>query len=53
MNKRFNQLTKISLVLIYLVIIAGAIVRMTGSGMGVQIGQNVLGIIYLLLKKVN
>ena len=34
MNKRFNQLTKISLVLIYLVIIAGAIVRMTGSGMG-------------------
>ena len=34
MNKRFNQLTKISLILIYLVIIAGAIVRMTGSGMG-------------------
>ena len=34
MNKLFNQLTKISLVLIYLVIIAGAIVRMTGSGMG-------------------
>ena len=34
MNKRFNQLTKISLVLIYLVIIAGAIVRMTGYGMG-------------------
>jgi len=34
MNKRFKQLTKISLVLIYLVIIAGAIVRMTGSGMG-------------------
>jgi cytochrome c oxidase assembly protein subunit 15 len=34
MNNRFNLLTKISLVLIYLVIIAGAIVRMTGSGMG-------------------
>ena len=34
MNKQFNRLTKISLVLIYLVIIAGAIVRMTGSGMG-------------------
>ena len=34
MNKQFNQLAKISLVLIYLVIIAGAIVRMTGSGMG-------------------
>ena len=34
MNKLFNRLTKTSLVLIYLVIIAGAIVRMTGSGMG-------------------
>ena len=42
MNKRFNQLTKISLILIYLVIIAGAIVRMTGSGMGCPTGQNVL-----------
>ena len=34
MNKLFNRLTKASLLLIYLVIIAGAIVRMTGSGMG-------------------
>ena len=34
MNKLFNRLTKTSLVLIYLVIVAGAIVRMTGSGMG-------------------
>ena len=34
MNKLFNRLTKTSLILIYLVIIAGAIVRMTGSGMG-------------------
>lgn len=34
MNNQFNLLVKISLVLIYLVIIAGAIVRMTGSGMG-------------------
>ena len=34
MNKQFNLLVKISLVLIYFVIIAGAIVRMTGSGMG-------------------
>ena len=34
MNKQFNLLVKISLILIYLVIIAGAIVRMTGSGMG-------------------
>lgn len=34
MNKTFRKLAKISLVLVYLVIIAGAIVRMTGSGMG-------------------
>ena len=34
MNKLFNRLTKTSLILIYLVIISGAIVRMTGSGMG-------------------
>ena len=34
MNNQFNLLVKISLVLIYLVIIAGAIVRMTGAGMG-------------------
>lgn len=32
--KNFRTLSKIALVLIYLVIIAGAIVRMTGSGMG-------------------
>lgn len=34
MMKRFRKTTKIALVLIYLVIIAGAVVRMTGSGMG-------------------
>ncbi len=34
MLKRFNKLAKISLVCIYLIIIAGAVVRMTGSGMG-------------------
>lgn len=34
MKKRFRKTAKISLVLIYLVIIAGAVVRMTGSGMG-------------------
>ncbi|MFC4094389.1 COX15/CtaA family protein [Euzebyella saccharophila] len=34
MQKRFRKLAKISLVLVYLVIIAGAVVRMTGSGMG-------------------
>tara|TARA_B110000967_G_scaffold207712_1_gene257793 strand:- start:967 stop:2001 length:1035 start_codon:yes stop_codon:yes gene_type:complete len=34
MKNRFRPLTKIALVLIYFVIIAGAIVRMTGSGMG-------------------
>lgn len=34
MQKKFTKIAKISLVLVYLVIIAGAVVRMTGSGMG-------------------
>ena len=34
MNQTFIKLAKIALVLVYLVIIAGAVVRMTGSGMG-------------------
>ncbi len=34
MKKRFRKTAKIALVMIYLVIIAGAVVRMTGSGMG-------------------
>lgn len=34
MKTRFRNTTKVALVLIYLVIIAGAVVRMTGSGMG-------------------
>ncbi|MEP0132196.1 MAG: COX15/CtaA family protein [Eudoraea sp.] len=34
MQKNFRKISKISLVLVYLVIIAGAVVRMTGSGMG-------------------
>lgn len=34
MNKRFLTSAKITLVLVYLVIVAGAAVRMTGSGMG-------------------
>jgi len=34
MKTRFRTLTKIALVLIYCVIVAGAVVRMTGSGMG-------------------
>jgi len=34
MHKNFRKIAKISLVLVYLVIIAGAVVRMTGSGMG-------------------
>ncbi|MDT0622136.1 COX15/CtaA family protein [Croceitalea vernalis] len=34
MSTNFLKLAKISLVLVYLVIIAGAVVRMTGSGMG-------------------
>ncbi|MEM9000180.1 MAG: COX15/CtaA family protein [Bacteroidota bacterium] len=32
--KKFGRLAKISLILVYLVIAAGAVVRMTGSGMG-------------------
>lgn len=34
MKKHFPSITKTALVLVYLVIIAGALVRMTGSGMG-------------------
>ena len=34
MSISFHKLAKISLVLVYLVIVAGAVVRMTGSGMG-------------------
>lgn len=34
MKKYFTRITKIALVLVYLVIMAGALVRMTGSGMG-------------------
>lgn len=34
MKINFQQITKIALVLVYLVIVAGALVRMTGSGMG-------------------
>ncbi len=34
MNKKFIALAKTTLVLVYLVIVAGAVVRMTGSGMG-------------------
>jgi len=34
MKNRFNSIAKTSLILVYAVIIAGALVRMTGSGMG-------------------
>ncbi len=34
MKKQFKRLIVTSLILIYLVIAAGAVVRMTGSGMG-------------------
>jgi heme a synthase len=34
MKKYFLKTTKIALILVYLVIVAGALVRMTGSGMG-------------------
>jgi cytochrome c oxidase assembly protein subunit 15 len=34
MKKHFRKIAKVTLVLVYLVIVAGAVVRMTGSGMG-------------------
>lgn len=34
MQKHFHKLAKISIVCVYLIIIAGSVVRMTGSGMG-------------------
>lgn len=34
MKKHFHKIAKVTLILVYLVIIAGAVVRMTGSGMG-------------------
>lgn len=34
MKKHFHTIAKVTLVLVYFVIIAGAVVRMTGSGMG-------------------
>ena len=34
MKINFQKITKIALVLVYMVIVAGALVRMTGSGMG-------------------
>jgi len=34
MKKYFTHITKTALILVYLVIVAGALVRMTGSGMG-------------------
>ena len=34
MQNKFTKIAKITLVLVYLVILAGAVVRMTGSGMG-------------------
>ena len=34
MHKYFRKIAKIALALVYLVIIAGTVVRMTGSGMG-------------------
>ena len=52
MEKRLYLFAKASLILVYLVIVAGALVRMTGSGMGCQIGLNALDITYPLpLKK--
>ena len=46
MKKHFPTIAKTALVLVYLVIVAGALVRMTGSGMGVLTGRNVLDITF-------
>ena len=40
--KKIRNLTIASIIIVYIVILAGGTVRMTGSGWGVQIGQNVL-----------
>jgi hypothetical protein len=40
MKKYFTSTAKTTLVLVYLVIIAGALVRMTGSEWAVLTGQN-------------
>ena len=42
MNKRFIFFSKLSLVLVLLVILAGSLVRMTEAVWVVQTGQNVL-----------
>ena len=53
MNNPIFSWAQWALLSVYLVILAGAIVRMTGSGMGCPDGQNALGISSLPLGVVN
>ena len=53
MKNPYKFLLILSLSLVYLVIAAGSIVRMTGVVWDVLIGQNALDILYLLLKNPN
>ena len=41
-NKSFKISVIVSFISVFLVILAGSLVRMTGSGMGALTGQNVL-----------
>ena len=52
MDNSFIKSVKFSLIIVYLVITAGAIVRMTGSGMGCP-GPNVLDIGYPLPRELS
>lgn len=53
LRKIFKPTLNIAILLVFIVIIAGSVVRMTGSGMGAPIGQSVLGITFRLPKLVN
>ncbi len=53
MNKNFLFFLKLSLMLIYLVIAAGATVRVTGSGMGCPDWPKCLDTLFHLQKEIN